>query len=268
MGNTFDTLENNDNQLFLGDCLEIMRGFPSECIDTIVTSPPYNKTGFRGGEIGHSNKFRADMEYGAYDDNMPERYYWAWQNILFDEFYRILKPTGSLFYNHIVRRYEGKAHHPMTELRDVRLNFYQQIIWDRLGSFNNNLTYLDLGTELIFWFVKGKPVVHKDVKYRGEIWRIKPTGDPQHPAPFPVALPKNCILLTTNLGDTILDPFMGIGSTGIASIQTGRKFIGIDIDPRYVDIARGRMRDTLRQPSLFETLVPPGEKAKIQPKML
>lgn len=238
--------------LYLGDCLEVMRSMPDKSVDAVITSPPYNKTGFREGKDGHPNIFKADMNYRTFSDNMDEKEYWDWQRKIFEESYRILKDTGSLFYNHIIRRYNGMAHHPIVELCDTQLKFYQQIIWDRIGSFNNNLTYLDLMTELILWFVKDKPTVNKNVSHRNEIWRIKPSCDKGHPATFPVALPKNCILLSTNPNDTILDPFAGSGTTGVACIQTNRNFIGIEIDPVYYALAEKRIHEAQQQPSLLE----------------
>lgn len=63
----------------------------------------------------------------------------------------------------------------------------------------------------------------------------------KHPAPFPVELPKRCIKLFSFVGDTVLDPFLGSGSTLIACVLTNRKGIGIEIDERYCEIARQRL---------------------------
>ena len=62
---------------------------------------------------------------------------------------------------------------------------------------------------------------------------------------------KRIILLTTNIGDTILDPFMGSGTTGVACVQTGRNFIGIEIDPTYFEIAKKRINIEQQQTGLF-----------------
>jgi site-specific DNA-methyltransferase (adenine-specific) len=233
--------------LLQGDCLEIMPTLEAGSIDLIVTSPPYNKTGLRDGKLGHSNLFVADIDYSAYDDNLPEEEYWNWQRALFDEFFRLLKPTGSLFYNHQIRRNNGKAYHPIVELANTKLRFYQEIIWDKCGGFNNNLTYLDLSTERIFWFVKDKPIVNKNPKNRSEIWRVKSTHDESHPAPFPLDIPKNCIQLASNKGYTVLDPFAGSGTSGVACISTERNFIGIELDETYFKIMSKRIADAQQQ---------------------
>ena len=237
-------------ELHLGDCLEVMNNIPDGSVDCIVTSPPYNKLGFRGGRKGHSNEAKADMDYNSFDDNMNEHDYWNWQNEIFNEAYRVLKYDGSMFYNHKVRRFNGKAHHPITELMNNNMTFYQQIIWNRKSSADHNLLYLDPTTELILWFVKGTPSVRKQNKNRrGEVWEITPVQDKEHPATFPTSLPLSCIDLSN--AQVVLDPFMGSGTTGVACAQLGRKFIGIEIDPEYFEIAQKRIELAYAQKVMF-----------------
>jgi site-specific DNA-methyltransferase (adenine-specific) len=76
------------------------------------------------------------------------------------------------------------------------------------------------------------------------VWEI-PTESAKrvgHPAPFPVALPRRFIELFTFEGDVVLDPFMGSGSTAIAAVETGRHYVGYDLDPDYIAIAQERLR--------------------------
>jgi DNA modification methylase len=79
------------------------------------------------------------------------------------------------------------------------------------------------------------------ILFRGEIWKAKYNGGIDHPAPFPIEIPKNAILLASREGDTIVDPFTGSGTTGVAAIQAGRKFIGFEIDRKHVNTATERM---------------------------
>lgn len=76
-----------------------------------------------------------------------------------------------------------------------------------------------------------------------DVWRIRPESAKRvgHPAPFPVELPERCIRLFSYVGDVILDPFMGSGSTCVAAARTGRRYIGYDLDGSYVDLARARL---------------------------
>lgn len=88
-----------------------------------------------------------------------------------------------------------------------------------------------------------------------------------HPSPKPIALMRWLIRHSTQPGDLILDPFTGSGSTGVAAILEGRRFIGIELDPAYAEIARRRCRDAAAQPPLFTEApapVPPAE----QPALL
>lgn len=182
---------------------------------------------------------------------MDEGVYWDWQNSLFDEFYRILKPTGSLFYNHKIRRYEGKAHHPISELNN-KMTFYQQITWDRGASVDNNINYLQPSTELLLWYVKDSPKVFKEKAVcRNEVWQIPAENNNNHPAPFPVKLAANAIVLTTEKEDVIYDPFMGSGNTAIASHKNKRNWIGSEISQEYVELANKRLEPYLSQQTLF-----------------
>lgn len=84
---------------------------------------------------------------------------------------------------------------------------------------------------------------------RYNIWEISPQTQPGHPAPFPEALARDHILSWSNEGDTVLDPFMGSGTTGVACVKTKRDFIGIELDEGYFKIAEQRIRDT--EPPIF-----------------
>ena len=244
------TWEHAGVELYLGDCLDVMLSIRGA--QTVVFSPPYNKTGFREGKLGHSHKAPADMNYNTFDDNMLESEYWAWQRAVLGHCSAMIQHGGSVFYNHKVRRYNGIAHHPMQELNHLTLNFYQQIVWNRRSSVDNNLYYMTPTTELILWFAKEVPQVFKsECPHKSEVWNMAPACDPDHPATFPIALPRACILLTTSPGNLVVDPFMGSGTTGVAAVKEGRRFVGIELDPEYFEIAKKRIMDAQKQPRLF-----------------
>lgn len=234
--------------IICGDALTELKKMPSESVDCVVTSPPYNKNGFRGKRDQSNGDGRwsgSDISYGEYKDDLDEEEYKNWQIIILDEVYRILKPEGSVFYNHKIRRANHKASHPFEWINKSNLIFYQQIVWDRGGGPDHNINYLDPITELIFWLTKEIPTVHKtNKKYSTEIWRIKPDMNNKHPAPFPLALAQICISLSTQEGDTVLDPFMGSGTTGIACKELKRDFIGIELNPDYCKMAERRIDNT------------------------
>jgi site-specific DNA-methyltransferase (adenine-specific) len=88
---------------------------------------------------------------------------------------------------------------------------------------------------------------------RGNVWNVFPAKSKKerlHPAPFPVQLAKDHVLSWSNSGGLVLDPFMGSGTTGVACVQTGRDFIGIEIDPGYFKIAERRIKEAQAQMAL------------------
>jgi site-specific DNA-methyltransferase (adenine-specific)/modification methylase len=76
--------------------------------------------------------------------------------------------------------------------------------------------------------------------------------EPTHPTQTPVKLLSHLIKIASNEGDMVLDPFMGVGSTGIAAIQNNRKFIGIELEKNYYDVSVSRFKSCVKQESLFE----------------
>ena len=232
--------------LLQGDCTEILKTLPDNSVDCIVTSPPYNKLGLRGGKSGGEDRnWVGDIRYNTYDDNMSEEDYQQWQINLLNECWRVLKPTGSMFYNHKVRRNNGQGYFP-TWVFNAKLKFYQLIVWDRGGTYNMEKTFLYPTTELIFWLTKETPKTYKDalsLDFQKEVWRINPIPCDYHPAPFPYKLAENCIKLSTKEGDTVLDPFLGSGTSGIAAKQLSRNFIGIELDEKYLEIAKERIEN-------------------------
>jgi site-specific DNA-methyltransferase (adenine-specific) len=235
----------NDINLILGDCLTELKKIHDNSVDLVLTSPPYNKNGFRGKRDtsrGHGRWTGADISYGEYSDDIEESKYKNWQVSVLDECYRIIKDTGSIFYNHKVRRSSGSASHPMEWILRSKARFYQQIIWDRGSGPDHNLSYLFPTTELVFWLVKGSPKCHKDKDYATEVWRIPATPtDDNHPAPFPKKLCRAAISTVTDKFDVVLDPFCGSGTVGVVCKETGRNFTGIEINPNYVKIAKERI---------------------------
>ena len=160
-----------------GDCLSLMKDLPDECVDLIVTSPPYNKRGLScgGGSSPAENKkqiWNSFIDYNSYDDNMDEEEYRKWQIDIINECFRILKPGGSIFYNHKIRRLNNTAHFPEWVFH-TNATFYQMIIWDRCSVYDMNTNYLCPNTELIFWLTKGVPRVYKsNAEFQKEIWDL------------------------------------------------------------------------------------------------
>ena len=230
--------------LILGDCIEAMRKLKDNSVDTIITSPPYNKKGLSGKRnVGNNIWKKFNIDYDLYNDDMNEEDYAKWQIEFLNECFRVLKPDGSLFYNHKVRRANNKAHFP-TWVFESDLIFYQMIIWDRKNCCDVRNDYLYPNTELIFWLTKGKPKVYKSqAPFQKEVWSITPSKSKLHPATFPNSLANNCILLTTQEGDVVLDPFMGSGTVGVECSLLNRKFIGIELSKNYYDLSCNQIKE-------------------------
>jgi modification methylase len=232
-------------KIIQGDCLQVMETMSENSVQCVVTSPPYNL---------HNKKFHDSYRLGRvfgekhnhwYKDGIPEDEYKLWQHKCVAEMMRVCR--GTVCYNHKVRygaSRQGEVIHPMDWLRGFPCApFWTEIIWDRCSGTNFNCGRFINTDERIFMFKK--PVVfHKECAAWGTVWTIPPQPNiNNHPCPFPVEIPKRCITALTNEGDTILDPFCGSASTGVAALQTGRNFIGIEISPDYCAMARRRLQN-------------------------
>lgn len=233
-------------QLHQQDCLEWLSQQADNTVDTILFSPPYNKKGLRGGAKTCENIWRgSNIDYATYDDNLPEEEYQAWQIAIVNECHRVIKPTGSIFYQHKIRNWARKGSHPMEWLSKTSAQFYQEIVWHRKSTMAMDERYLFNTTERLYWFCKLKPNVYKQQvaeAYKSDVWVITPQRQQGHPAPFPEQLAENCILLTTQPGDIVYDPFSGSGTTVYVAHTLDRQGIGTELDPAYVAIAEQRIQ--------------------------
>ena len=116
----------------------------------------------------------------------------------------------------------------------------QVIVWDRGTGLNFSSSFFLPKHEWICVFAReGWGLTDKSTSQIGDVWRIAPENDTQHPAPFPLALPTTAIGATD--AQLIVDPFMGSGTTLRAAKDLGRKAIGIEIEERYCEMAAKRM---------------------------
>lgn len=202
--------------LYCGDCLEVMKSIPDKSIDAVITDPPYG-IGLDGSKESIQNgvQIRKAYEFKGWDKHIPSENY-------FDEIKRASRNQivfGANYFN----EYLQQGHKGW-------------IIWDK-GQ--RGLTMSDC--EIVYSsFNKPTRII---TVHRAKLWAEKP----QHPTQKPLTLLSQIIKENTNEGDVILDPFMGSGTTGVACVQTGRNFIGIEIDPTYFAIAEKRIKDAEQQ---------------------
>lgn len=248
----------SDIKLINGDCIEKLRDMEDGSVDCIVTSPPYWK-GF---------------EYEAYFNSYKQ--YLDWCEDWMREVKRVMKPYGTFWLNvsndseTTVRAFE------LLEICIKKLMFklHDTVIWYRYNQQPANTNrQLTNQCEYIFMLrhTSANTVLNKDETYVslqdifktknvGNVWEIpfnsgkeaisfakKETKSKWGHSGFPVELPKACILLSTNKGDTVLDPFMGSGTTGVASVQTDRNFIGIELNTDYYKISDERISGSMNK---------------------
>ncbi len=233
--------------LYLGDCRDILPIIGS--VQAVVTSPPYNLGNVKKGSF-YDGKAKGDrIAYNSHNDDMPEKQYIEWQHWLFQTWHSLLSDGGVIAYNHKPRTVNG-VYDDRRGL--IPLPVRQEIIWDRCRMVNFSGSFFAPQFEVVFLVPKGDWRPQRHAVGWGNIWRIAPEPNPLHPAPFPLQLAAKLVDGCTAAGDTVLDPFAGSGTTGIAAVRAGRDFIGIEIDPAYFDIACRRIEDAQRQGNLFE----------------
>jgi DNA modification methylase len=214
-------------QLYNGDCLEIMRDMPDGCVDAVITDPPYG----------------LDYRYNSYDDTR--------ENLI--ELIAEFVPSSLRIANRVCI---------LPGVTQVFLypepDWIMSICWNTTGSFGKFgysqwMPLLVYGEDLAgFGNVNG--ITKTDtlkINGGGGVGFMRDGEKESHPCPKPVNIMKWITERLTNPGDTILDPFMGSGTTGVACHLTGRNFIGIEIDPDYFAIAEKRIREAQAQPLLF-----------------
>lgn len=232
------------NKIICGDSLEVMKTMPDECLDLIVTSPPYNLrnssgNGMKNGSGGKWSNAKLLVGYESYNDSMPYEEYVCWQRNCLTEMMRLLKPTGAIFYNHKWRVQKGllQDRHDIVDGFPVR----QIIIWRRKGGINFNPGYFLPTFEVIYMIAKPEFKLAPKANSYGDIWEFCQEMNNPHPAPFPVDLIERIITSTT--ASIVLDPFMGSGTTAVAAKNQGIDYIGIELLEKYCSMAENRVNN-------------------------
>lgn len=230
-----------DCTLYLGDCRDVIPDLPA--VDAIITDPPYSANTHKMAKTnkgkGHGTKL---VTFGAIDDAEFDR--------LAEAF--LLTATGWVVmtcdYRHAARFYQ----HPLFVRLGawVKPNPMPQISGDRPGQGFETVLILHAGRVPKSWARGGG----------SGVWTVPVTNGAEVPTQKPLALVSAFVSDFTNPGETVLDPFMGSGTTGVAAVAAGRRFIGIEALPEHYDIARRRIEEAYKQPRLFAEPAPkPGQ---------
>lgn len=233
------------DKIYCEDCLETLKKMEDNSVDLIITSPPYNKGYWSANRNMKNNAFHTKsrrIDYGVFNDTMQPEDYEKWQRSIIEECIRVIKPEGSIWYNHKELLASRNAINP-TYIFDYPL--VQTIIWNRKNTPIIDKRYFFPTTEWLYWIKKdkeAKPYFYKaDADYKGCIWDITPETNSDHPAPFPIELPTNIIKCCSKEGDVVYDPFMGSGTVAKATRDLGRHYIGSELNPDYLIMANERL---------------------------
>lgn len=230
----------SDVRLIQGDCLERMAEMPDGSVDAVVTDPPYcsggvsesSRTAAKGQGLRSENLSRFGWFVG---DNMTTAgIIWLLRNIALESL-RVLGGSGSLLMFCDWRMLHNLA--PAVESAGLR--YQGLVVWDK-GSIGMGNGFR-CQHELVMHFTCGAPKYYN--RSTGNVLSSKRIGakEREHQTQKPVELMERLINVVVPEGGMVLDPFMGSASTGVAAINTGRKFIGIERDEAYFAIAQQRI---------------------------
>lgn len=237
-----DPLKNVRNKIICGDSLEMMRTLPSESVSLIVTSPPYNLknssgNGMKDGRGGKWKNAQLIHGYQNYNDCMPYDEYVTWQHDCLLEMLRLIPDDGAIFYNHKWRVQRGLLQDRSEIVNGLPVR--QIIVWRRKGGINFNAGYFLPTYEVIYLIAKPNFKMKPKSSSYGDVWEFSQEMDNPHPAPFPVDLIER--IISCSYADTVLDPFMGSGTTAVAAKNQNRDFIGIEVSEEYCQMAMKRV---------------------------
>ena len=245
-----DFLEGESVKLLQGDCLEVMRSIPDNSVDLILTSPPYNMNlRIRNGKYCSRQIVKEiSTKYARFDDNLPMDDYFEFNKKVLNECLRV---SGLVFFNvQILTGNKPALFKLMGEFHD---RIKELIVWDKLNAqpaIGKNV--LNSQFEILLVLQNSKPEsrafgqANFDRGTLSNLWGIKrgKKVDKSHGAVFPIELAERVIANFSKPGQVILDPFLGVGSTGVAAKNLNRRFIGIELDPTYFAIAKNRIENT------------------------
>ena len=217
-----------DIELLHGDCIDLLPKIPDGSIDTIITDPPY----FLG--MTHNGL------KGAFNDLVICKPFYE---KLFTEYKRVLRLDGCVYFFCDWR--SCAFYYPIF---DKIVQAHNLLVWVKHGRPTQH--HYGYGNEFILFSgkIKKSHITNVITNIKSFNFGAKRTnGEKVHPSQKPVELMEKFIIDSTNVGDTVLDTFAGSGTTGVACINTGRKFIGMELDDNYFDIAKSRIQTALKE---------------------
>lgn len=256
--------EDKGFRLYLGDCLELLKNIPDNCIDMIFADPPYYLS--NGGFTVHAGK-RVSVNKGKWDESKGVEEDYKFHHAWLSECYRILKPHGTLWVS--------GTYHSIYQcgyaLQTIGYKILNDITWFKPNASPNlSGRYFTASHETLLWARKHQKAKHtfnyedmrngdwhkadflkKENKQMRSVWAV---GTPKtyekihgkHPTQKPLELLERIVLSSTSKEDIVLDPFTGSSTTGVAAHKYGRKFVGLDMEKDYLDLSIKRFNDIIK----------------------
>ena len=231
--------------MILGDCFDVLPTFDSESFDAVITDPPYSSGGMFRSDRGKSilEKYGDPRTSNTMDftgDSMDAHSWNLFTRLWMREAYRVLRPAGYVLVFTDWRQLPG-----LTDIFQVAGFTWRGIVpWDKGGAAKlPHLGYFRHQCEYVVWGTRGAlPADHTEGKKAlpGVVRASSLIRDRQHPTEKPVDGMLSELIRCVPEGARILDPFAGVGSTGIACARAGRKFVGIEIGREFFEKAQAR----------------------------
>jgi len=221
------------NEVICGDALEVMKTFPKKSIDLVLTDPPF---------FTPASHYQSRIAWArTFSDLSPLRIFWT---EVTKEVVRILKKSG-----HFITFCNGDSYPVFYEPMFNAFETTKSLVWNKkeagLGRIWRHQHELLIAARNSDYKFNDDKHLHVDVLS----FKATPSTKRSHPIEKPTRLLKELIKPTTLEGDIVLDPFCGSGTTLIASYQLGRRWIGVDLNPKYVDVAKKNLsKFTLYKP--------------------
>jgi modification methylase len=266
------------NEILRGDCIEMMRALPDRCVDMIFADPPYNLQ--LGGDLHRPDGSQVDAVDDDWDKFDTFAAYDRFTKEWLREAHRILKDDGTIWvigsYHNIFR--------VGTALQDQGFWILNDIVWRKANPMPNfKGTRFTNAHETMVWASQGEKArytfnyramktLNDEIQMRSD-WvlpicagqeRLKRNGTKAHPTQKPEALLYRVLLSCTKPGDVVVDPFFGTGTTGAVAKRLGRRWIGIERETAYIEVAQERIDAAL---PLDESALQIMQSAKAQPRV-